>query len=38
MQLTALSENFVSDYLLLTQKLHDVGKLAEELKSSQSSS
>lgn len=37
MQLTALSEKFVSDYSPLTQKLQDVVKLAEELKSSEPS-
>jgi ribosomal 50S subunit-associated protein YjgA (DUF615 family) len=37
MQLTALSEKFVSDYSPLTQKLQDVVKLAEDFKSSQSS-
>jgi chromosome segregation ATPase len=38
MQLTALSEKFVSDYSPLTQKLQDVVQLAEDFKSSQSSS
>lgn len=38
MQLTALSEKFVSDYSPLTQKLQDVVKLAEEIKSTESSS
>lgn len=33
MQLTALSEKFVSDYSPLTQKLQEVVKLAEELRS-----
>jgi len=37
MQLTALSEKFVSDYSPLTQKLQDVVKLAEEIKSAESS-
>ncbi len=37
MQLTALSEKFVSDYSPLTQKLQDVVKLAEELRSAESS-
>ena len=37
MQLTALSEKFVSDYSPLTQKLQDVVKLAEEIKSTESS-
>jgi len=37
MQLTALSEKFVSDYSPLTQKLKDVVKLAEEIKSTESS-
>jgi DNA anti-recombination protein RmuC len=35
MQLTALSEKFVSDYSPLTQKLQDVVKLAEELRSAE---
>ena len=37
MQLTALSEKFVSDYSPLTQKLQDVVKLAEDIKSAESS-
>ena len=37
MQLTALSEKFVSDYSPLTQKLQDVVKLAEEIRSTESS-
>lgn len=37
MQLTALSEKFVSDYSPLTQKLQDVVKLAEEMRSTESS-
>jgi ABC-type transporter Mla subunit MlaD len=37
MQLTALSEKFVSDYSPLTQKLQDVVKLAEEIRSVESS-
>ena len=35
MQLTALSEKFVSDYSPLTQKLQDVVKLAEDLRSAE---
>lgn len=35
MQLTALSEKFVSDYSPLTQKLQDVVKLAEEIRSAE---
>jgi len=37
MQLTALSEKFVSDYSPLTQKLQDVVKLAEDIRSSEMS-
>ncbi len=37
MQLTALSEKFVSDYSPLTQKLQDVVKLAEDIRSAESS-
>jgi ABC-type transporter Mla subunit MlaD len=37
MQLTALSEKFVSDYSPLTKKLQDVVKLAEDIRSSESS-
>jgi DNA anti-recombination protein RmuC len=35
MQLTALSEKFVSDYSPLTQKLQEVVKLAEEIRSAE---